>query len=167
MDKHLLILGILMDGKMHGYKLYEYVNHVMGMYTEVTKPTLYYTLTSLETDGYVSKEIEREGNRPERRVYEITKSGKEYFISLLREQLKKYNRTYFSDDIGIIFMNQLPDNEIIDLLSFKKEIIENLLQDVQNSSGHDKHQTYLIEHTIAHLKADFNWIRQIINDLEQ
>lgn len=65
MNRQLLLLGVLLDGKMHGYKLNEYVEHTMGLYTDLKKPTVYYVLEKLEKDGYVQQKTEREGNNVE------------------------------------------------------------------------------------------------------
>ena len=78
--QELLILGVLLREKMHGYQLGEYVSHAMSPFTTIKKPTIYYTLDKLEKNGYVHQESEREGNRPERRVYEITNKGKFHFL---------------------------------------------------------------------------------------
>ena len=67
MIKQLLLLGLLNENDMHGYRLNEYVNQAMGLYTEIKKSTVYYTLDKLEKDGYVEQEVERKGRRPERR----------------------------------------------------------------------------------------------------
>ena len=41
MIRQLLLLGILMDGKMHGYRLNEYIKHTMSFYTDLKKSTAY------------------------------------------------------------------------------------------------------------------------------
>ena len=80
MIQQLLLLGMLLEGKVHGYRLNEYIRHTMSLYTNIKKSTVYYTLEKLEKDGYVVQETEREGKRPERRVYQITEKGKTYFF---------------------------------------------------------------------------------------
>ena len=165
MNRQLLLLGVLLDGKMHGYKLNEYVEHTMGLYTDLKKPTVYYVLEKLEKDGYVQQETEREGKRPERRVYQITDKGRTYFLGLLRQHLSGYERTYYSDDIGIAFMDQLPRGEVRQLLAQKQEKTLALLQQFREVPDHGGNWRYLIEHNIAHLEADVAWLNSIIDEL--
>jgi len=165
MNRQLLLLGVLLDGKMHGYKLNEYVEHTMGLYTDLKKPTCYYVLEKLEKDGYVQQKTEREGKRPERRVYQITDEGRTYFLGLLRQHLSDYKRTYYGDDIGIAFMDQLSKGEVRQLLAQKQEKTLALLQQFREVPDHGGNWRYLMEHNIAHLEADIAWLNSIIDEL--
>ena len=166
MIQQLIILGILLSGKTHGYRLNEYVTHVMDLYTDIKKSTVYYTLGKLEKDGYVEHEIEREGKRPERRVYQITKEGKSYFLQLLRDNLGEFTRTYFNDDIGIAFMDQLSTPEVRELLIKKRGIIQSALKPFKEVPDHGGNWHYVISHNIAHLEADLTWIDSILRAIE-
>ncbi len=165
MVQQLILLGILLKEKMHGYQLNEYVMHAMGLYTDLKKATAYYTLEKLEKGGYVQHEVEREGKRPERYVYQITQRGRSYFLDLLREHLKSYTRTYYADDVGVAFMDQLSTAEVRQLLTEKREKIQALLQQFREHPEHGKNWRYVVSHNIAHLKADLSWISKILQDI--
>ena len=165
MVQQLLLLGILVKEKMHGYRLNEYVRHAMSLYTNLKKATTYYTLERLERDGYVQHEVEKAGRRPGRYVYQITQKGKAYFLDLLREHLKKYARTYYEDDVGVAFMDQLSTAEVRQLLAEKREKIQTLLQQFREHPEHGKNWRYVVSHNIAHLKADLSWISKILKDI--
>ena len=167
MIKQLLLLGILMKGKMHGYRLNEYVKHVMSFYTDLKKSTVYYLLSQLEKDGYVSFELEREGKRPERRIYEITAEGKTYFLELLRECLGNYTPTSFGDDIGTTFINRLPPKEVRNLLINKRKKINDRLEMYKGIENHGGSMQYALNHNIARLKADIYWIDEVLNEIEK
>ena len=166
MVQQLILLGILLGGKTHGYRLNEYVTHAMNLYTDIKKSKVYYTLEKLEKDGYVEHETEREGRRPERRVYQITEKGKSYFLQLLRDNLGEFVRTYFSDDIGVAFMDQLPTLEVRKLLKKKRRITQSTLKQFKEIPNHGGNWQYVISHNIAHLEADITWIDNILNDLD-
>ena len=165
MIKQLLLLGLLNESDMHGYKLNEYVNQAMGMHTDIKKSTIYYTLENLGKDGYVEQQVEREGRRPERRVYKITGKGKTYFLELLRRHLSDYTRTYYSDDIGIAFMHHLPSDEVRRLLTEKREKIQSILKHFREQPKKDENQRYVVSHNIAHLEADLAWTYNILMEL--
>ena len=165
MTQQLLILGILLGGKMHGYRINEYVTHAMNLYTDLKKSKVYYTLDRLEKDSYVQYEIEKEGKRPERRVYQITDTGKSYFIELLRTHLGDFTRTYYVDDIGVAFMDQLSNTVVYQLLIKKREKIEATLKQFRDVPDHGANWRYVIKHNITHLEADLAWVDGILSEL--
>ncbi len=138
----------------------------MGLYADIKKSTVYYTLEKLAKDGYVEYETEREGKRPERRVYQITEKGESYFLQLLRDNLGEFARTYFTDDIGIAFMDQLSTPEVRELLEKKRGIIQSALKQFKEVSDHGSNLHYVISHNITHLEADLAWIDSMLNDLD-
>jgi len=163
--QQLIILGILQEGRTHGYRLNEYVNHAMNLYTDIKKSKVYYTLNELEKDGYVEHETEREGKRPERRVYQITKKGKALFLQLLRDNLGEFARANFNDDIGIAFMGQLSTKETRELLEKKRGMIQSTLKQFKEVPDHGGNWRYVINHNVAHLEADLAWINNMISEL--
>ena len=167
MLQQLILLGILLGGKTHGYRLNEYVTHAMSLYADIKKSKVYYTLGKLEKDGYVEQETEREGKRPERRVYQITEQGSTYFLQLLRNNLGGFARTYFNDDIGIAFMDRLPKSEVRELLKKKREMTHSTLQQFREVPDHGGNWRYLIAHDVAHLETDLTWIDGMLNDLKK
>ena len=166
MIKQLLLLGVLMNGKMHGYRLNEYVKHAMSFYTDLKKSTAYYILDQLEKDGYVSYKLEREGKRPERRIYEITEQGKDYFLELLRDCLGSYTPTSFGDDIGAAFIDRLSPEEASDLLTIKRQKIEDQLVKYKGIENHGGSLQYVISHNIAHLESDLAWLGSVLKELD-
>ncbi len=165
MVQQLILLGILQEGKMHGYRLNEYVTHAMNLYTDIKKSKVYYTLEKLEKDGYVEYETEREGKRPERRVYQITEKGKIYFLQLLSENLGEFARSYFNDDVGIAFMDQLSAQEVRELLEKKRGMIHSILKQFKEIPDHGGNWQYVINHNVAHLEADLTWINSMISEM--
>lgn len=165
MIRQLLLLGVLMNGKMHGYRLNEYVKHAMSFYTDLKKSTAYYILEQLEKDGHVSHETEREGKRPERRIYEISEQGKTYFFKLLRNCLGDYTQTSRGDDIGVAFIDRLPPLEVKELLKKKRQEIEGQLEHFREIKDHGGSLQYVIDHNIAHLKVDLSWVDGILKDI--
>lgn len=163
--KELLLLGVLLQGRMHGYRLNEFVAHAMGMYTDLKKPTAYYALEKLERDGYVRREVEREGKRPERRVYEISARGRDRFHDLLRQHLGGFTRTYFADDIGIAFMDQLPTSETRRLLAEKREKVQDVLKQLMELPDHGGNWRHVVKHNVAHLITEAAWLDEVLSEL--
>ena len=165
MDRELLLLGLLMDGRMHGYRLNEHISSVMGLAAGVKRSTAYYTLERLERDAYVTQEIEREGSRPERRVYEITEAGRARFFALLRAQLGGFARTYYSDNAGVAFMDRLAPAETARLLVQKRERVTEVMDQFRALPDRGESWRHVVEHDVAHLEAELVWIDIVLSDL--
>lgn len=165
MIRQLLLLGVLMDGKMHAYRLNEYVKHAMSFYTDLKKSTAYYILEQLEKDGYVTYEMEREGKRPERRIYEITEQGKSYFLKLLRDYLGDYTQVSLGDNVAAAFIERLPPEEVQKLLRSKRKKIKAQIEKVGGITGHGGSLQYVVNHNIAHLRADLKWVAEMTKDI--
>jgi DNA-binding PadR family transcriptional regulator len=167
MERQLLLLGMLMIENMHGYQLNEQIEHHLGFFTDLKKPTLYYTLDKLEKQGYIQQETEREGNRPERHVYELTERGRARFFALLRRQLGGFSRVTYADDIAISLLDYLPIGEARDLLTQKRDQTLAALDELQALPPHEGSFGYVLAHHIAHLETEAAWLDGILQDLEE
>ena len=113
MDRELLLLGLLRQSGMHGYKIIEFIERDLAICTDLKKPTAYFLLDKLAQNGWISWSEEREGNRPPRRIYAITAEGEAQFQQLLRANLGQYEPLKFTSDIALAFANELPPAELL------------------------------------------------------
>jgi DNA-binding PadR family transcriptional regulator len=79
------VLGILDFREMHGYELTRVLQEGIGRIWPIHHSSLYPNLHRLESDGLITHRAEREGGRPERKVYSITSEGRREFRRWLRE----------------------------------------------------------------------------------
>lgn len=75
-----LALGLLMGGPAHGYQLDQTLGEVFGMIWKAGQTKLYVTLSNLEKEGALRIEMEEQENRPDRKVYHLTGTGREEFL---------------------------------------------------------------------------------------
>ena len=104
MIKKLLLLGLLRGQKLHGYGLMEYLNSHESGGSAIGKSNAYRLLRVLEAHGLIRSWTERDGNRPERHVYEVTDAGEALFQQLLLESLAE---DATADQPGIAVLNYL------------------------------------------------------------
>lgn len=163
MDRQLLLLGLLRAQEMHGYQINEFIDTQMNFCVDLKRSTAYYLLDKLGRDGYVLEEIEREGNRPERKVYRITPAGEARFQELLRQNLATYYPPIYPEDIGLIFEHQIPLSESLLLLRSRRDAI--MAHRDQMLALHEhlplSHRA-VIDHHLIHLEAELTWIDQLI-----
>lgn len=163
MDRQLLLLGLLREQEMHGYQLNEYIDRQMAFCVDLKRSTAYYLLDKLCRDGYVTEEVGREGNRPERRIYRITAAGEARFYELLRENLRTYLPPIYAEDIGVIFQHHLPPHEVQQLLAARRAAVvarQSALQSLRDSMP--ANHTAVIDHHLVHLAAELDWIDRLI-----
>lgn len=165
MNRQLLLLGLLLRQEMHGYQINELVDRQMAFCVDLKRSTAYYLLDKLRRAGYVSEEVERSGNRPERRVYRITPDGEIYFQRLLRHNLATYEPPTYAEDIGVIFKGHLPPAEAARLLQARRAAVaahRAQLEALRATLPAD-HQA-VIEHHLLHVDADLAWLDRLIAD---
>lgn len=83
MDIELMILGFLMSGPKTGYRL-KAISGKLIMFYNITLNKIYPALRKLEAAGYVEKEIVFQTGKPNKHLYTLTPSGKDYFLEKLQ-----------------------------------------------------------------------------------
>lgn len=161
----LLLLGLLNEGRMHGYQMNEIVSHFSGFVGEVKAGTAYNALRRLERDGFIEASIEREGKRPERKVYELTHSGHERFMRLLRENLEQFHFAPSPDQAGYLFLDNLPKQEAARLLEAKRAQAIDLLEEVSQHPSHGDSLAFALGHALSQLDASIRWLEGAITAL--
>jgi DNA-binding PadR family transcriptional regulator len=71
-----VILGMLSHMPMTGYDIKKRIENSVGYFWNAGFGQIYPALKKLEDEGLVSKEVELDENRPNRKVYTITESGR-------------------------------------------------------------------------------------------
>ena len=170
MDHTLLVLGLLKLQEMHGYQLSDLVDRRLKYLTDLKKPTLYHLLAKLEKDGDVTKSASREGNRPERFTYRLTKNGAVRFERLLRENLRDAHDTYFNDDMGMLFLSEISAPEARKFLEQKRTSVEERIEHTSDAVG--KHGVgtppyYTLRHHEMHLRTELEWLDELLAQLKK
>lgn len=167
MDRELLLLGVLRGQEMHGYQVAEFIARDMAYCTDLKKPTAYYLLKRLSDQGLIREHSEREGNRPERRVYSLTEAGEREFQRLLRENLSRHEPAYFTDDIGLAFIEALPIAEAAAHLAGRRAALQERMEALRAVPPHQGGAQLVIEHRLRHFASELAWIEEVIARLAQ
>ncbi len=122
------LLGLLNHGPMTGYDLKKLLDHPIGFFWAAQMSQIYRELNTLEEKGLVKSEIISQEKRPDRKVYQLTKGGKETFLSWLNkfpDQLNEASRSRFL--MRIFFSSKIKLDELAyEIKRYKKEIEEQL-----------------------------------------
>jgi len=129
------LLGLLNHKPMTGYDLKKILDHPMGFFWTAQMSQIYRELNKLEEKRLVKSEVEPQEKRPDRKVYQLTKEGRETFLNWLNRfpnRLSQASRSRFL--MRIFFSSQIKLDELaFEIKRYKKEKEEQLryLNDVE------------------------------------
>jgi DNA-binding PadR family transcriptional regulator len=166
MDRKLLLLGMLRNTEMHGYQINEIVDIHLGSSMHITRPTAYRLLNQMAEDGWILFRDEQQGNRPQRRVYRITAQGEVEFQKILRQCLANYEPPEYRSAVCLAFMDLIPGEEAVQLLSQRRKVIEETLDKLSASDMHHGSFQLVVDHQICHLKAELEWFNQVLDSMK-
>jgi DNA-binding PadR family transcriptional regulator len=158
-ENELLILGLLREQEQHGYQINEFIEQNLGRLTTMKRPTAYATLDRLHRQGLVSVRTEQPGNRAPRKVYALTPLGEERFHVLLRSNLATTHLSS-STDVGLLFLDHLPRDEVISALTVRLGELGELLAMHEQVPPHGQGLgvALALDHFIVVLRAERDWL---------
>jgi len=171
----LSILTLLDERPMHPYEMAATMrDRHQDMFIRLNFGTLYHTVDVLERDGWiVSIEREKEGRRPERTIYKLTESGREVMLRWLSQLLARPMREYPHFVAGLMFMHHLSADEAARNLqertgSIDAQIIKltHVLGELR-ARGLTRLSLIEVEHKIAMLEAERNWVRKLEKEITE
>ena len=122
------LLGLLSHRPMTGYDLKKILDHPMGFFWSAQMSQIYRELNKLEKKRLVKSEVESQEKRPARKVYQLTKEGKESFLNWLNRfpnQLSEDTRSRLL--MRIFFSSRIKLDELaFEIKRYKKEKEERL-----------------------------------------
>lgn len=135
--------------------------------------SLYAVIKSLEKHGLIeATHTEREGNRPERIVYDITEAGKTEAVDWLRELIAKPMKEYPAFETGLSLLPMLPPAEVSVLLRDRLARIDaDLAERERLRTSPDVQrlpELFLIEfhYRVAMLEAERDFVASMVQRLE-
>lgn len=165
MEREVLLLGLLRQSEMHGYKIIEFIERDLALCTDLKKPTAYFLLEKMAQNGWITWTEDREGHRPLRRIYAITPLGEAQFQKMLRESLTNYHPIKFADDIALAFADNLPPQELQQLLAQRRTALAGILYATQQTPRHKGAIQLVIDHQLVHLESELKWLDGLLNQI--
>lgn len=167
MDRELLLLGVLRQQGMHGYQVHEFIDRYLASCTDLKKPTAYFLLDKMAKAGWIAAEQVQEGHRPPRRVFRLTAAGETEYQRLLRENLSAYVPAYFTSNIGLAFLDEVPAAEALARLGERRGQLAAELAAARAAPPHPGSLQWLVEHRVRHLQAELDWLDELLDRLRQ
>lgn len=171
----LAVLSCLSERPMHPYEISSTLRQ-RGKEASIKLNfgSLYSVVTALEKHGLITeRERIREGNRPERTVYEITRDGEAEFEDWLAELLRTPTPDPSSLESALSLMAGLPPDEAASLLEERATRLElekgRVESDLAWSRDHGLPDVFLVEaiYRAAMLGAERDFVAGLASDIRQ
>jgi DNA-binding PadR family transcriptional regulator len=171
----LYVLSSLAErGAMHGHglRLLAEEEHI-DSWTDFTVGAVYGVLKRMLSDGLIEVvRTEREGNYPERQVYDITEAGEIDLARLRKEGLQTIDLRPDSFDLAISALDPERLDELGDIIRGRLDSLEAL---VAEKSGHlteiDQYlwsaEKWSFGHGIAKLRGEVTWHQELLEALPE
>jgi len=164
--KSLLLLGLLRRGPMSGYDLHRVVRSHGPLYADLKKGNIYHLLDRLMGQGHLHVNVEpgARGPRGERLVYELTPSGREALLGLVRRAITSFESADTGLAGAVVFLAELDREEAAALLRRRRDLIREhrtlavdelqvLARPLSRLAG---------DHQLALIDAELTWVTKAI-----
>ncbi len=166
MNKILFLLGLIRSTKLHGYQISELLDSHFDLIINITKPTAYRLLGTMEAKGWIQFHEEQVGNRPPRKVYAITPAGEAHFQKILRQSLARFDPIGYSTAINLAFIDAIPQDEILPLLAERQQRVEVALARLNQIDAQQDHYRHVFAHQRRHFEAEIASITEIVKRIK-
>lgn len=115
----LLILWLLSEGPLHGYRIKKILDDEgLRFWFPIEAGSIYAVLRSLVNGSFVTvAAVEREGQRPERTRYAVTREGREHLAELLGRAWRELPSPADPIQLALAARSELDDSEVERLLA--------------------------------------------------
>ena len=171
----LAVLVLLYERPMHPYEMAATLRERRKEDSiKLRYGSLYTVIELLVKAGFITqKKTTREGNRPERTVYEINKVGEAEMRSWMREILSTPSKEYPRFETGLSLMPALPPDEVTDVLEtrveFMKKDIEQIKGEFQQVKAMGLPALFSIEseYRLAGLETELGFVENLITRIRK
>jgi len=169
------LLGLLADRAMSGYEIQKIINNSIGFFWQESFGQIYPNLKKMEEKGWAgSVQIEQEG-RPDKKVFKITKSGREELAAWLKRPPEKFPlrleillKLFFGNhakpEISIQHLESELSNEVKML-----EVYKNIKKEIGKCS-HESQNLYsliTLDYGIGLAEHNIAWCKKSIQKLKK
>ena len=104
-----LCLGLLFRGEATGYEIRKQFEGPLGYIHEPSYGSIYPALTRLAREGLVSRTVQEQDKRPDKKIYRITPKGRAHFCAQLHEAVPGQDRLHSDFLLTILFSDLLSE----------------------------------------------------------
>ncbi|MDD5408517.1 MAG: PadR family transcriptional regulator [Candidatus Omnitrophica bacterium] len=169
-EQEFLLLGLLRQSPKHGYEIKIRIRQILSLFAGVDLKSIYYPLKVLEKKGLLDKYVGKEGKRPERFVYSLTKKGKARFDELLNKSLLNFKRPQFSLDLSLYFLDYLKPALSRRRLAARLTILKKISSSIEETLKARKLKNSvsllrILKHNLCLLQAESEFLSTLLKEI--
>ena len=154
------LLGILMTGPKHGYELHGYMSARMNEFWQLSMSQIYALLKRLENEGMVESKQEWQENRPAKKIFSLTQTGKRRFLSWVQSPVQHVRDFRIEFMAKLFFIRELQLRQGDSLVDRQIEVLQKKLGGIEGSKERitDGFERVLFSFKIAQTSAVLKWL---------
>lgn len=172
------IMGFLNYGPLSGYDLKKVFDISVQHFWPADQSQIYRTLSRLDEQGWVEVEVVNQAERPDRKVYHITETGRDELLNWLAvEPRERASRS--AALIQVFFFGQLSDEVILErferylqmmkaVLARYERVPENLASGIPVSPSERENFFWMLTLDLGFrtIRANIEWAEDVIDRLK-
>jgi DNA-binding PadR family transcriptional regulator len=169
-----VVLGLLAEEPLYGYDLLErFRARSMGFWVEIGKASVYQALRRLEREGLISGRSQDGPEGPDRRVYRISKAGRDRLRGGLSERIASLEPYETDGGLALGFAHLLSASDARKAVDARETAVRDLLDAIKTERARvsaDKGpgrvvSTAMLQRQESLAKAELVWIKGFRADL--
>ena len=156
------LLGILMTGPKHGYEMHSYFSSHMDQFWRLSMSQIYALLKRMEKNGAVISKAELQNNKPAKKIFSITQSGKEGFLNWIYSPVNHVRNLRIEFMAKLFFINELKLKRAADIIDKQIAILRETLHLLQHPKEKtmDEFQKALHSFKISQATSAIEWLKE-------
>ena len=167
------VLGSLSERPMHPYEISTMLRaRGKDQSIKVNYGSLYSVVAALEKHGFIEAlETVREGNRPERTVYQLTEAGSAEFGDWLTELVGTPAREFHPLEAGLAYLPGLPPDRAVELLEQRLKAVDAEIEEMIALHDHMASMEFPrifwveSEFRLALLQAESAYVHRLVEEI--
>ncbi len=169
-----LLLGILNDGQpRHGYEVKQILESWNAdKWANVGYGSIYFALKKMAEEKLLTI-LEDQGGKQDKTVYQITESGKDAFMVMLRKQWIELKPSVDPFQVALAFMQYLPKDELLTVLEHRADTWRHVIKTSSRVLPIAMRNMTLPKHIdenhrliLAHYQTELDWIESALTKIK-
>lgn len=156
------LLGFLSQKSMHGYDLHRRAQDELGRIWHMGISNIYGALKQLEEANYVESTLTPQDNRPPRKVYRITRSGRKSFRDWVKQPVPNIRRLRVEFLAKLYFLHALGLKGAEKLIAAQEAICRERIAGIEQDLAECDPQDFcrlVFDFRRRQIEAILNWLK--------
>ncbi|MCE1253134.1 MAG: PadR family transcriptional regulator [Anaerolineae bacterium] len=172
-NAEIAILSLVSERPLYGYQVEQLIEQRgMREWAEIGFSSIYYILNKLEENGCLTSEKFSDGDRPARKVYNLTPMGLAQLREAVRQRLRCPRPRSSDLDLALAALPVLSPAEALLELRICRDDLQSRFERVNAKREKDRQMELpyyveaLFDHSLKLMQAELAWVNSFIQQIE-